>query len=455
MNEPALLTYNCFRHIDKLDEVWHSLPNSFSLEQRIDFIFPLLFLRLASIHADEKLAETADIYWTELSESALPLKTYQNLRPQLCDPNTWPEAYIFSGLPAVELQHQQSLQTILNWLKELDMYALQYRDIGEFWENCLQKCLTTHSSYVHLSPPLALTNALVALLQPQPQQHFYDPAAGGGSFLVAAHDYVHMLLEERNSLPPEHTCYISAQIHSTLEQRLCLANLRLHDIPMSDLRIVQPHQPKQPEAIDLIFANLAATLTENTDVPALLQQSLQCLKPNGHALFLLPDQYLSEVQFAAWRQHCLQSYQLHTLLRLPNGLFSKNSSVLFISHTGTTEKLWIYDLRTQVPKQSFQNEQLASILGHFTWAYGEEREPNPQQREARASKDLRLRSWCINELGRNLDLTPDWLSDVNTKHLTPLSGIKNISSKQWRGLLNETLQDLHQLDKLLDDDDKT
>ncbi len=452
MDESALIASNHTCQIDKLSTVWHSLSAVFSLEQRIDLVFPLLFLRLASIHADEELAETADICWTELSESETPVATYESLRSQLAHPHTWAEADIFVALPALTAQHEASLQKLLNALQELDMYALQYRDIGEFWESCLQQCVAPDTAYARLCPPAALINTLVALLQPQPEQHFYAPVAGSGSFLVAALDYVQMLLEERDSLPPEHTCRVSAQVHSALEQRLCLANLRLHDMPMSDLYLRRAGSATIPQAVDVVFANFCG-LEKNVDITDLLRSSLACLTAHGHALLLLPDDYLRAAEWADWRRECLQHYQLHTLLRLPKGLLSSDSSALFISHTGATESLWVYDLRTQIGELSMQNEQLANILGHFTLAYGEDPLANTQKRQARAAKDARLRLWHLNELNEDMDLTPDWLSHSSTD-LPPLSTPPKTATKAWRGLLNETLQDLHQLGTLLHHDDK-
>lgn len=458
MDDPALKTHTQHRQIDTLNELWYAFPSSLSQAERLDLVFPLLFLRLANIHADETLAETADICWTELSESKTPLATYLTLRAQLAEPNTWPEATIFAALPSLTAEHEQALQNLLAWLQELDMYTLQYHDIGEFWETCLQHCTTDTSTRLSTSyaAPSALVNVLVALLQPQPEQHFYDPAACSGSFLVAAHDYVHMLLEERDSLPPEQTCRITAQVHSALEQRLCLANLRLHDIPMSDLQISlnDAHRTADaaPAAVDMIFANLIPQ--PDSDRLALLQHSLSTLNPNGHALFLLPDKDLSASELTAWRRDCLQNYQLHTLLRLPTGLFAQDSSALFFSHTGSSEKLWIYDLRTQLPEQSPHSQQLASLLGHFTLAYGEDRLPNTQKRQARAAKDARLRLWHIEELGDSLDLTLAWLSNAKAE-LPALLSHTSRPSKPWRGLLDETLEDLQQLGKFLHHDDNT
>ncbi len=448
MNEVTLMTHAHSQHLDTLTTLWRTLHTRLSDEHITQLIFPLLFLRLACIHADEELAETADICWAELIDSETPAESYQHLCHTLCDPQTWPEAGIFSALPSLEALGETGLEATLAWLQALDMYALQYRDIGEFWESCLHHCAQQHPSLQALCPPLPLINALTALLQPKANEHFYDPQAGSSGFLVAAQDYVHTLLEEQDSLPPDHTCLIAAHAHSALEWRLSLANLRLHDVPMSDLQLWQTPSTRRPQDIDVVLTHLR---NSTDDIPRVFNQALHSLKAGGRALILLEDSYLSAEEHADWRRDWLQHYQLHTLLRLPENTFAQPTHALFFT-TGCTETCWYYDLRTQVPAFTGQTEQLAQLLGVFTLAYGEDILPDSQQRLRKAAKDPRLQAVHLADCAAPVDLVAAYQLPPDTL-LPPLPGISSPSAaaSQWPGLLGDTLQDLQQLGHLLRD----
>ncbi|GEM_PF-3249823 len=448
MDASALMTNAHSHWLAKLDTVWRLLQPDLNAKSIADLIFPLLFLRLASTHADVELAETADICWAELTETPFAQDAYQQLRIQLYDPHTWAEYPIFAALPAAECLTAAQLQAVLDWLQDLDMYALHSQNSGEFWEACLHTCAAQTPQLQALCPPPALINSLVALLQPRLEEHCYDPVAGSSAFLVAAHAYVQMLHEEQHQLPPEHSCRISAQVHSAQEARLSLANLRLHDVPMSDLHLWQATQTQTPSAVDCLFANFTAPACQAT-LPNLFNQALESLSPNGRALLLIHDHYLTNPAYADWRRAWLQNYQLHTLLRLPSGVPDGHCHALFIAHQGATEQLWGYDLRAQLPDLNAQPDQLAQALGHFSQAYGEEPLPDTAQREARAHKDARLRRFALDTLGATMDFTGAWLTSDSLPPLPGLHSQAASAAKRRRGLLADALQELHNLDNLL------
>ena len=89
-----------------------------------------------------------------------------------------------------------------------------------------------------------------------------------------------------------------------------------------------------------------------------LQHICQSLRPNGRAAVIVPDNVLFEAGVAALiRKELLEEYNLHTILRLPQGIFYSagvKTNVLFFNGKGTSlshpNEIWIYDLRTNMPR---------------------------------------------------------------------------------------------------------
>jgi type I restriction enzyme M protein len=233
--------------------------------------------------------------------------------------------------------------------------------------------------------PRALIDAMVTMVDPEPQETIHDPACGTGGFLLAAWEHMRKKPLARN-----------AEVYTTMRSRfsgidivpevvrLCAMNLYLHDIAGGEspveardallgdggktydvvltnppfgkkqsYRIVRDDGEIDTEREDYDRQDFFVT-TSNKQLN-FLQHIMTVLAENGRAAVVMPDNVLFEGGAGETiRRRLLHNFDFHTLLRLPTGIFYKQgvkANVLFfdkkrVSAEPNTKELWIYDLRT-------------------------------------------------------------------------------------------------------------
>jgi type I restriction enzyme M protein len=149
-----------------------------------------------------------------------------------------------------------------------------------------------------------------------------------------------------------------------------------------------------------------------------VQHVISILKPGGRAAVVVPDNVLFADQAGDVFKVLTEDCDLHTVLRLPNGTFTPYSpgtktNVIFFTKGFATEKLWIYDARTNVPGITKKDRPLTpQHFAEFEACFG----PNPEGRAKRDpadSKEDRWRSFTIDEV-KERDFKIDslkWLKD--------------------------------------------
>ncbi len=258
---------------------------------------------------------------------------------------------------------------------------------GDLYEGLLQKnAEDTKSGAGQYFTPRPLIQAMVECVQPQPQKTVADPACGTGGFFLGVHQWLNQRkLNKAEAYFLRHETFHGNEIVSGT-RRLCLMNLFLHNIgaldgaPMverSDALIAEP-----PKTFDYVLANppfgkkSSMTITNaegEEDRDALtyerqdfwqttsnkqlnfLQHIVAMLKTTGQAAVVLPDNVLFEGGAGEKiRRKLLETCDVHTLLRLPTGIFyaqGVKANVVFFDAKPKdgkvhTKGVWIYDLRT-------------------------------------------------------------------------------------------------------------
>ena len=259
---------------------------------------------------------------------------------------------------------------------------------GDAYEGLLEKnAQDTKSGAGQYFTPRALIQAMVDVVAPEPGETIADPACGTGGFLLAAHQYLvahypNMTKPQKKALRGE-TFKGWELVQSTA--RLCAMNLLLHGIgdPEFEPIVVSDSLAADPgERFDLVLANPPFGKKSGTTIVGeggkvskerdsverddfwattsnkqlnFVQHIKTLLKVNGRAAVVVPDNVLFEGGAGETiRRKLLHECDVHTLLRLPTGLFyaqGVKANVLFFdkkpaSETPWTRKLWIYDLRT-------------------------------------------------------------------------------------------------------------
>ncbi len=316
---------------------------------------------------------------------------------------------------------------------------------GAIYEGLLQKnAEDTKSGAGQYFTPRALIKSMVEVIRPKPRETICDPACGTGGFLLASHDLISKcpLDIEQKKFLKEGTFHGWDIVDSVV--RLCTMNLYLHGIGGEDSPIITDDAlASDPgDRFDIVLTNTPfgkkssitivngegkiekESLTyQRNDFWAttsnkqlnFLQHVKTLLKINGRAAIVVPDNVLFEGGAGETvRKRLLQQCDVHTLLRLPTGIFyaqGVKANVLFFdkrpaSEKPWTEKLWIYDLRTNIHFTLKTNTLGYEDLEDFIKCY------NPENRHERTETE-RFKAFTYDEIMKrdktNLDIF--WLKD--------------------------------------------
>jgi type I restriction enzyme M protein len=316
---------------------------------------------------------------------------------------------------------------------------------GEIYEGLLQKnAEDTKSGAGQYFTPRALIDAIVAAVRPAPGQKIADPACGTGGFFLAAHNFLatQPLNRDQKKALREQTFRGWEIVDNTA--RLCVMNLYLHGIGDREtpVTVADALAADPGERFDLVLTNppfgkkSSVTIMNEegkTDKAQLsytrddfwattsnkqlnfLQHITTLLKANGRAAVVVPDNVLFEGGAGeVIRRKLLQTCDVHTLLRLPTGIFyaqGVKANVLFFDRKPAreapwTSRLWIYDFRTNIHLTLKENPLKAADLAEFLASY------NPADRFRRQESD-RFKSFTYEELQKRDKLSLDifWLKD--------------------------------------------
>ncbi|MXZ30978.1 MAG: SAM-dependent DNA methyltransferase [Acidimicrobiia bacterium] len=265
--------------------------------------------------------------------------------------------------------------------------------------------------------PRALISAIVDVMLPGPDDRICDPACGTGGFFLGAYQSI---LQRFPHLEPHQTAHLRSGAFTgweiaDLPARLCAMNLLLHGIesPESDSPIhVDDALRDSPSArFDMVLTNppfgrSSSDSYEREDFWAttrnkqlnFVQHIAGLLRIDGTAAVVVPDNVLFEAGAGETiRRRLLADCEVHTLLRLPTGIFyaqGVKANVLFFrrrpgaEHPWTRE-LWVYDLRTNKHFTRKQNPLRRSDLDDFVACYrpGEPHRREPSERFKRFTYD--------------------------------------------------------------------
>ncbi len=344
---------------------------------------------------------------------------------------------------------------IVDLIDKEDWSAMSADVKGDAYEGLLQKnAEDVKGGAGQYFTPRPLIQAMVDCVAPKPGDTICDPACGTGGFLLAAHDYVvkhnpNLTKAEKTKLKRE-TLKGYELVQSVV--RLCAMNLLLHGIGSQDYEPIEAADSlaSDPgERFNVVLTNppfgkkSSYTVVgqegevskeretyERDDFWAttsnkqlnFVQHVKTILSVNGRAGVVVPDNVLFEGGAGETvRRKLLHDCDVHTLLRLPTGLFyaqGVKANVLFFdkkqaSETPWTKKLWIYDLRTNQHFTLKTNPLTREDLDEFVKCYNP---ANRHERKATWSEkkpDGRWRAYAYDELVARDKASLDifWLKD--------------------------------------------
>lgn len=320
------------------------------------------------------------------------------------------------------LTKQVNFKTLVSAIDKLDWYEETDRDVmGDIYESLLEKNANEKKSGAgQYFTPRPLINVMVKLMAPKLGELWNDPACGTFGFMIAADQYLKDKYDYRYTLNSDDLKFQEEKAMSGVElvadaHRLALMNARLHGMEsriylgdtLTDLGKslkgfdgVLANPPfgtkkggERPTRDDLTF------LTSNKQLN-FLQHIYRSLKPGGRAAVVLPDNVLFEDgDGQRIRKDLMEKCNLHTILRLPTGIFyaaGVKTNVLFFTRgkkdEAQTENIWYYDMRTNMPSFGKRTPFTEKAFEDFVKAYsGGTTAENLMQYEAEISDEKRAK----------------------------------------------------------------
>ena len=366
-----------------------------------------------------------------------------------------------------KIQDPAKLFRLIDMVDDVQWVSMDADVKGDIYEGLLEKnAEDTKSGAGQYFTPRALVRAMVECVRPEPGKTIADPACGTGGFFLAAYDFItnpdHYDLDKGEKEFLKHETFHGNEIVANT-RRLCLMNMFLHNIGEIDGGVsVSPNDAlvaPGPRTYDYVLANppfgkkssMSFTNDEGGQATDGLTYNRQdfwattsnkqlnfvqhirtMLRTTGRTAVVVPDNVLFEGGAGeVIRRKLLENTDLHTILRLPTGIFyaqGVKANVLFFDNREAspnpwTREVWYYDYRTNVhhtlKKKPMRYKDLAEFVECYNPANRHERQATW---DAEKNPDGRWRQYPYDELMARDKTSLDvfWLKD---KSLTDLDNL--------------------------------
>lgn len=343
------------------------------------------------------------------------------------------------------LKRPTDLKALVEAIDGLDWFSAREEGLGNLYEGLLEKNAAEKKSGAgQYFTPRPLIDSIIRLIKPQAGEVIQDPAAGTGGFLVAADHYIKGQTDGLFDLPEAQRFFQRNNAFVGLElvpdtHRLCLMNLMLHGITGDSGSGVQQgdtlsHEGEALGQADVIITNppfgtkkgggrptrgdFSVTADVSNKQLAFVEHIIRALRPGGRAAVVIPDNVLFEDNAGrALRQMLLDWCDLHTILRLPTGIFyaqGVKTNVIFFTRgkaaRGNTKQTWVYDMRADMPAFGKTRPLTHAHFTDFEACYGDDPLGRaPRQGQGETGRWRAFTRAQIAERNDNLDIA--WLRD--------------------------------------------
>ena len=283
------------------------------------------------------------------------------------------------------------LKKVITMINEEQWLVMDGDVKGAIYESILEKNGQDKKSGAgQYFTPRSLISTMVDVTRPQIGETVCDPACGTGGFLLAAYDYMKVQSSDKEKSEFLREQALHGYDNTALVVTLASMNLYLHGIGTSRSPILcQDSLEKSPSVlVDVILANPPFGTRPSGSVEInrddfyvetknnqlnFLQHMMVMLKNGGRAAVVLPDNVLFEGGAGeVIRKKLLTEFNLHTILRLPTGIFyaqGVKANVLLFSKGTATKDIWFYDYRTGIKHTLATNPMQRHHLDNFVECY--------------------------------------------------------------------------------------
>ncbi|MED1585559.1 N-6 DNA methylase [Bacillus pacificus] len=449
-------------------------------QQYVTELTYLLFLKMMKEQETEAVIPEGYRWDDLLEQEGMDLKKfYQRLLLELGNSSNERLSQIYSDA-ATSIAEPKNLEKIIKSIDALDWYNAKEEGLGNLYEGLLEKNASeTKSGAGQYFTPRVLIDVMVQLIDPKPGERCNDPAAGTFGFMIAADQYLKNKTDDYFDLDPEIAKFQKEEAFTGMElvkdtHRLALMNALLHDM---EGRLEQgdtlSSNGKWMKNFDVILTNppfgtkkggeraTRDDLTFETSNKQLnfLQLIYNALKDDGkaRAAVVLPDNVLFESGIGAQiRRDLMNKCNLHTILRLPTGIFyaqGVKTNVLFFTREKTdqdnTKEVWVYDLRTNMPSFGKRTPLTEAHFEGFIKAY--------QAEERSKVEDERWNVFTREEITKKDDsldigLIADESLSAYENLPNPIESAEEAITKlqQAMDLLNEVVEELRAAEEVVE-----
>lgn len=366
-----------------------------------------------------------------------------------------------------KIQDPAKLYKLIQLIDAENWVGMGVKDKGDIYEGILKKnAEDTKSGAGQYFTPRELISAMVECVRPEPKKTIADPACGTGGFFLGAYDYLsnpkNYKLDKEEAQFLKNNTFIGNEIVANT-RRLCLMNLFLHGIgdisakesfissedallstPKTTFDYVLANPPfgkkssmtitnedGEEEKDDLMYNRQDFIVTTSNKQLNFLQHIMSMLNTTGKAAVVLPDNVLFEGGVGEKvRQALLQKTDLHTILRLPTGIFyaqGVKANVLFFdgkpaNKNAWTKEIWVYDYRTNVHHTLKKNPLNVESLRDFITCYNPKNRHKRKETWSETNPEGRWRKFDYDEIiardKTSLDIS--WLKDNSLADLDNL-----------------------------------
>jgi len=296
-------------------------------------------------------------------------KLFKELKEIKLDESSNPKAFIVKAVFEDSYNYMKSgtlMRQVINKLNEIDFTTQKDRHLfNDIYESILRDLQSAGNAGEYYTPR-AVTQFMVDMVNPQLGEKVLDFACGTGGFLVCALEH---LKKQVKNIEDEKTLQetILGIKKKPLPYMLGVTNLILHDIDTPKIkhdnsltRNVRDYKPI--DKVDIIVTNPPFGGIEEDGIQVNFPHQFQTketadlfmvllmylLKDNGRAAIVLPDGFLfGEGVKTTIKEKLLKEFNLHTIVRLPKGVFSPytdiNTNLLFLEKGKSTKEIWYFE----------------------------------------------------------------------------------------------------------------
>ena len=284
------------------------------------------------------------------------------------------------------------LAKVIEMVSEENWYMMEGDFKGAIYESILEKNGQDKKSGAgQYFTPRALIQAIVEVVNPKITETVADPACGTGGFLLAAYEHMKNQSKDIEKQQFLKNNALFGADNTSLVVTLASMNLYLHDIGvnkspiayqdslidtsdrMFDVILANPPFGTRPQGSVEVAVNRPEFVKTSDNQVNFLQHIMSIVKRGGRVGVVLPDSVLTDMGATEKvREKLLKDFNLHTILRLPTGIFYANgvkTNVLFFEKGRGTKEIWVYDYRTGVKHTLATKPMTRAHLQEFVDCY--------------------------------------------------------------------------------------